>query len=73
MVAFRELRQAAGLTQAGLAEKSGVNIRQIRKIEAGDIRIGNITLTNAARLAAALGVRIEDLLNCTFCEKSQLE
>lgn len=50
------------MTQAGLAEKSGVNIRQIRKIEAGDIRIGNITLTNAARLAAALGVRIEDLL-----------
>lgn len=61
-MALRELRRAADLTQAALAEKSGVNIRQIRKIELGEIKIGNITLQNAARLAGALGVSIEALL-----------
>ena len=61
-MSLRELRQAARLTQAALAERSGVNIRQIRKIEAGDVKVGNVTLTNAAKLAGALGVRIEDLL-----------
>lgn len=64
-MALRELRHAAELTQAGLAEKSGVNIRQIRRIESGEIKMGNITLTNAAKLAAALGVEIKDLLDRT--------
>ena len=61
-MALKDLRQAAGMTQAALAEKSGVNIRQIRKIELGEIKIGNITLQNAVRLAGALGVSIEALL-----------
>ena len=61
-MALKDLRQAAGMTQAALAEKSGVNIRQIRKIELGEIKIGNITLQNAARLAGALGVSVEALL-----------
>ena len=60
---IRERRRAAQLTQVQLAEAAGLNIRQIQKIEAGEIQIGNITLTNAARLARALGVKIEDLLN----------
>ena len=61
-MALKDLRQAAGMTQAALAEKSGVNIRQIRKIELGEIKIRNITLQNAVRLAGALGVSIEALL-----------
>ena len=59
---IRERRKAAQLTQAQLAEAAGLNIRQVQKIEAGEILIGNMTLTNAARLAQALGVKIEDLL-----------
>ena len=59
---LRERRSAAQLTQAQLAAAAGVNIRQIQKIEAGEIQIGNVTLANAARLAQALGVKIEDLL-----------
>lgn len=59
---LKRLRIDAGLTQAQLAEAAGVNIRQIQKIEAGEIQIGNVTLQNAARLAAALGVTIESLL-----------
>lgn len=59
---FSEIRQKNGLTQRQLAEAAGVNIRQIQKIEAGEIQIGNVTLKNAARLAAALGIEIRDLL-----------
>lgn len=59
---LRERRTAAGLTQAQLAAAADINIRQVQKIEAGEIRIENVTLGNAARLAAALGVKIEDLL-----------
>ena len=59
---IRERRKAAQLTQAKLAEAAGLNIRQVQKIEAGEILIGNVTLTNAARLAQALGVKIEDLI-----------
>lgn len=59
---LRERRSAAQLTQAQLAEAAGVNVRQIQKIEAGEIQIGNVTLTNAARIAQALGVKIEELL-----------
>ena len=58
----RERRLALGLTQAQLAKAAGINLRQIQKIEAGEIRIGNLTLANAAKLAGALGVSIEELL-----------
>lgn len=46
-----------------LADASGVNRRQIQKIEAGEIKVENITLANAARLAAALDVQIAQLLD----------
>ena len=59
---LKQRRINAGLTQKQLAEAAGVNIRQIQKIEAGEIQMGNVTLQNAARLAAALGVEIKDLL-----------
>ena len=58
----REKRLSAGLTQAKLAAAAGINLRQVQKIESGEIRVENITLGNAAKLAAALGVKIEDLL-----------
>ena len=55
------IRTAKGLTQAKLAELSGVNVRQIRRIEIGEAKIGNITLDNALALAAALGVDVAEL------------
>ena len=60
---LRALRLDAGLTQAELSRLSGVNARQIRSIESGSIKIGNVTLANAAALAAALGIHAEELLN----------
>ena len=59
---LKQLRVEAGLTQGKLAEAAQINLRQIQKIEAGEIRLENVTLANAARLAQGLGVTIEELL-----------
>lgn len=53
---FKALRQAAGLTQKQLAEASGVNPRQIRRVEIGEAESGNLTAKNLIALADALGV-----------------
>lgn len=50
------------MTQTALAEKSGVCVTQIRKIESGTISPENLTLRNAKRLADALNAKIEDLI-----------
>ena len=48
----RALREAHGLTQKGLAEKSGVSARFLAQLEAGD---GNISLERFDQVARALG------------------
>lgn len=45
-----------------LSARSGVNTRQIQRIEQGDIKMGNVTLTNALALSAALDVDVSELL-----------
>lgn len=56
------IRTAKGMTQTKLAELSGINARQIRKIETGEIKTKNITIGTIIALARALGVDIEDLI-----------
>lgn len=55
-------RSVMGLTQKELAEKSGINIRQIQKYESGEYDTGNMTLKNALALAEALECEVKDLL-----------
>ena len=55
-------RRMAGLTQTDLATKSGVNRRQIQRVEMGDADAGNLTARNLLALADALGVDARDLL-----------
>ena len=50
------------MTQKQLADGSGVNIRQIQRVENGDSDMSNITLGNAIKLADALGVDVKELL-----------
>ena len=50
------------MTQSQLATAAGVNIRQIQKMESGEIQPENITLGTALRLAKALGVEPDDLI-----------
>lgn len=53
---IKQLRTAAGMTQRELAEKAGVNIRQIQKYEVDQPEIGNVSLRIAIALADALGI-----------------
>ena len=60
--AIRRFRESRGLTQKSLASAAGINLRQIQKLESGEIKAGNLTLKNALALAAALGVEPKDLI-----------
>lgn len=60
---LRDIRKARGLTQIQLAELSGVNARQIQRVEIGESDMGNVTLRNALALAKALNVPVEALLD----------
>lgn len=55
-------RLKSGMTQAELSKKSGVYIRQIQKVESGEIETGNMAAKNLLALADALGVDARDLL-----------
>lgn len=55
-------RRAEGLTQAELAEASGVNIRQIQRVELGEAEAGNLTAKNLIAIADALDVDIRRLI-----------
>lgn len=59
---LKAARMAAGLTQQQLAEKSGVNERQIRRIESGSSSMKNVSLENGLALAKALGTTPENLI-----------
>jgi transcriptional regulator with XRE-family HTH domain len=59
--ALKRLREEAGLSQAALAEKAGMNVFGVAKLEQGVREPGWATVL---KLAAALGVE------CTaFCEE----
>ena len=53
---LKEFRQSAGLTQRELAEKAGVNVRQIQKYESGEYALENMTAKTLLAISDALGV-----------------
>ena len=55
-------RRMAGMTQAQLAEKAGVYIRQIQRVELGEAEAGNLTAKNLLSIADALCVDARDLI-----------
>lgn len=55
-------RRMAGLTQTDLAIKSGVNRRQIQRVELGEADAGNLTARNLIAIADVLGVDAKDLI-----------
>lgn len=62
LTGLKELRLAAGLTQQQLADLSGVNIRQIQRVESGSSDAGNLTAINLLAIADALGVDPHNLI-----------
>ena len=62
MSKLKETRERAGLTQKELSERSGVNIRTIQDYEQGRKLINKAQGLSLYRLANALNVTIEELL-----------
>lgn len=60
---LKEKRLAAGLSQSQLAYVSGVNIRLIRAYEQGTRLLNKAEALNVYKLAQALGLKVEDLLD----------
>lgn len=59
---IKTARLSAGLTQQELADKIGVRQSWVGKLEAGEIKIENITARKLLDLAAALGSDPRELL-----------
>ena len=55
-------RLKRGMTQSQLAQKSGINIRQIQRVELGEAEAGNLTAKNLLAIADALVVDVRDLV-----------
>lgn len=67
---LRAARQKAGLSQAALAEASGLSRRMIVALEQGDT---NISLSRLDRLAEALGVGFVDLVRDPAAQTLRLD
>ena len=59
---LKELRQKAGLTQAALAEKAGVNIRMLQYYENGFKDLNKAAFETGLRIAEALECDPRELL-----------
>lgn len=59
----RYLRMKKGISQEELAFDAGLNLNSISTFERG---INNIKIKNLQKIAIALEVEIEDILNCKF-------
>lgn len=57
---IRLRRESLGLSQEDLADRSGIHRTYIGSIERGE---RNVTVNTVARLAAALGISVIDLLS----------
>jgi len=57
------VREMRGFSQQSLADASGVNVRNIRAFECGQIDINRAYAITVYRLATALGCKVEELLN----------
>lgn len=60
---LKAARINAGMTQQQLADASGVNIRQIRRVELGTSDAGNMSARNLLAIADVLGVDPRSLLD----------
>lgn len=60
---IKTYRKNQGLTQTDLANRAGLNIRQIQKIENDEVQTENVTLKTMQAIAQALNVKIDDLIS----------
>lgn len=60
---IKAYRKKQGLTQTDLANRAGLNIRQIQKIENDEVQTENVTLKTMQAIAQALNTKIDDLIS----------
>lgn len=60
---LKTARTNAGMTQQQLADASGVNIRQIQRVELGASEAGNMSARNLLAIADVLAVDPRDLID----------
>lgn len=66
----RRLRAETGLSQAALADRSGISRRTVIKLEAGE---ANISLTGLDQLAGALGATFVDLVAAPSAPRASID
>ncbi len=59
----RYLRLKQGISQEELAFNAGLNLNSVSTFERG---INNIKIKNLYKIAQALGVDVEEIINCKF-------
>lgn len=59
---LQRIRKEKKVTQAALAEQSGVNLRTLQDYEQGRININNASGESLFKMACVLGCHIEDIL-----------
>lgn len=62
MSKLQDARKAAGLSQSKLAEVAGINLRILQYYEQGKNDINKAQVLTVYKLAKALNVNIEDIL-----------
>lgn len=60
---IKTYRKKQGLTQTDLANRAGLNIRQVQKIENDEVQTENVTLKTMQTIAQALNAKIDDLIS----------
>ena len=59
---LKELRRARGLTQAQLAEQTGLNVRVIQHYEQGSRDFDHARIDTILKACVALNCRLEDIV-----------
>lgn len=59
---LKEMRQAKGLSQAQLAEKTELNVRTIQHYEQGSKNFDHARIDTLLKVCIALGCKLEDII-----------
>lgn len=62
MSKLKEKRQAFGLSQSQLAEKSGINVRVIQHYEQGSKNFDHARIDTIMKICIALNCKLEDVI-----------
>lgn len=60
--ALKEMRQAKGLSQSQLAEKTGINVRTLQHYEQGSKNFDHARIDTIVRICVALDCKLEEII-----------